>query len=276
MSLIKYYVRRFVRETLSIYQFLFALVQSYQVERIDIKKAKYKLKKRDVLCLVAPGASTDSLIEAEWDALNDSSDMVFINSAFKHIRFKGALVSFEPHEGQESFLKHLSLYAKFKPSVFLRSSGSPIKIKNTIKALSLLNKIASKVYINKEISAYDINGSNYLLNHGLAAAVSKSRLENRFIEMGASLLFWLNFAEALNYSRVILIGFDFNDRYSQTGIKNDKEDRLISIQAKNILEKDVLFDVADSLFFKSGRCKYYVFKGEGVLSKTLQEYYLNA
>lgn len=262
-----YYFKRVVRELMCLAQFLYAKALGHNAKLMDIDCANQYLKNRNTLCVVAPGSSSDELDNRDWEELGDTCDMVFINRAYKLINNDCSIVSFEPHPEQASFIKGLESIKEFSPKLFIRSNGSPKKLKSVIRAIRCSRPYVYKVLLNKELTAYDVNGSNYLNDDFLSEAVTFSRQNNRFLEMGASLLFWLNYAESLCYKNVVLIGFDFDTAYISSAAGEE-----VLQEEVNILNMQQLFNVADSCFIKPGSCRYYSYKVKGRLSEVLDEY----
>lgn len=221
---LKYYIR-FLNSIVILYLFKF----SSKSKIVGIKEFQKKHKETEIIFVLAPGLSVKNLTKEDFNLISTFDNMGLSTFLLHDFICKNYLLEIgRPKNFLLEYLK--SNYKKFKnASLFIKGYNSPFKIRKLIYNINALSEF--KDYLNIEFLK-DFNRNDFANDF-----IKKNIRTDKFINFGSTLISILVFLRSCEYKKIVLIGFDFSDKYFFI----DKSKSLIkkSVHRPNSLSSDI-------------------------------------
>jgi len=232
-------LRIFLRKCIVLLVFLIGKKINANLKLLNISEFKKNFKKSSKLVVIAPGLSLSDLNDQDIEFL-EKKDIFYLNYSFLNKVIKANNFIMEPHPNIDLYSNLIKDKNIKNNNIFIKGYASPSRILMTLKAIKNLTTTKNNIFLMDELYGLDMNESN---NFNLIySKYLKERQDMRgFLVYGPSLFYAISFAFACNYEELILLGFDFDNRYIYCEDINeglDYSSHLCSVDLSHTLEPD--------------------------------------
>jgi hypothetical protein len=262
--------RSYFRKLLVSLVYLFGRLINPKLKIVNKKLFINEFKKSSKLVVVAPGLSLSDLNNQDISQL-EKQDIFYINYSFLNKVIKANNFIIEPHD-------YIGLYAdllkdkKIKGNnIFIKGYASPSRFLMTLNAIKQLSKTQNHIFLMDELYGMDFDTNNDF-NSIYTKYFEEAKNNQGFLVYGPSLFYVISFAFICDYEQLILLGFDFDNKYIYCEDLNDGLDYfpyLCSVNSRHTIEPDR--EIIDALkwskeYFKKRNKSLVFYKCRGPLS----------